>query len=154
MEGLRVGARVVALGVGEPVLHLDTVTSLLEAAWEMLRVRDTVGVEDGHTLRVLTRVVALGDTVEERQREGDVVWDDDTVADTVLVAGHTGSRNAWMLMPYVAGRAAQDPPPLVDFQPPLPPSQVVENTPELLAWELVVSRDIVQEVVAKERAMA
>ena len=131
MEGLRVAARVVALGVREPELHLDT---------EMLRVGDTVGVEDGHTLRVATREVALGDTVGN------------TVA--VLVAGHQGSRNAWMLMPYVAGRAVQEPPPLVDRHPPLEPSQLVENTPEFTVWVLVVSRDIVQVVVAKERAMA
>jgi hypothetical protein len=43
---------------------------------------------------------------------------------------------------------------LVDFQPPLPPSQLVENTPEFTVWVLVVSSDIVQVVVAKEMAMA
>ena len=43
---------------------------------------------------------------------------------------------------------------MVDFQPPLEPSQLVENTPEFTVWTLVVRRDIVQVVVAKEMAMA
>jgi hypothetical protein len=134
MEGLRVAARVVALGVREPELHLDT---------EMLRVGDTVGVEDGHTLRVATRVVALGDTV----------GDDTTVA--VLVAGHQGSRNAWMLMPNLRSRAVQVLPPLLERQPPVVPRKlVVENTPLFTVGVLTSSSDIVQVAAAKEMAMA
>ena len=53
----------------------------------------------------------------------------------------------------MAGRAAQDPPPLVDLQPPMEPSQLVENTPVFTVWVLVVRRDIVQVVVAKDMAM-
>ena len=119
-----VGARVVALGEREPELHLDTVGGLLEAArvLVMLRVRDTVGVEEGQTLGVLMRVVALWDWESVRevlrvnvrvairvvglgdmdvlvQRERVRFVETVTEGDTVGVAEHTGSRYAWMLMP-------------------------------------------------------
>lgn len=81
-------------------------------------------------------------------------------AEGVGVAGQTGFWNPWILMPNVLGRADQVPPPrpaLVVFQPPLEPSQVVENTPELGVCAPVARRERpgpLQVVEAKERAMA
>ena len=66
----------------------------------------------------------------------------------------TAAWNPWMLMPYVPGRAAQDPPPLVEVHPPLEPSQLVENTPEFTVCVVVGNRDMVQVLAAKEMAMA
>jgi hypothetical protein len=42
----------------------------------------------------------------------------------------------------------------MDLQPPLEPSQLVENTPEFTVWVLVVRRDISQALEAKEMAIA
>ena len=75
--------------------------------------------------------------------------------ETLGVAEHLGSCWAWMLMPKLLSRAAQEPPPLMERQPPVVPSQLeVENTPLFTVAVLTCSSDVVQVVEAKEMAMA